>query len=289
MKKLTDLPLGLYEKAICFSLPWEEKLLLTKQAGFDFLEVNIDGEEPRVNRLYDKNCVTDLNRAIQNTGVRALSLALTANRKYPLGGESEAVRQKGVDAVKRAVDFALATGARIIQLAAYCGGPDQPAAQAESHLYGSLEKCVEYAAMHCVTITFENIDTQLIKNIKQIMRYVRMIDSPFFQAYADIGNMNAMGADAVANLAEGGRHIVGVHVKDSKPSVVRDVPYGEGTVDFGRCFRMLSDMEYGGVLVAEMWCHEDAAFHAYLATANSFIRKAMAEAIRGSNKSNQSN
>ncbi len=277
MKSLNCLPLGIYEKAICFSLTWEEKLLLIKESGYDFLEPGIDGEEPRINRLYDKAVAKDLERAVLNTGVPVVSLALTANRKYPLGSEDRPTRQKGVEVVQRAVDFALATGARIIQLAPYCGDNEEPGGPGEKFLYDSMEQCIDYAHENCVTLTFEVIDTQRMKSIRQIMQVVREFDSAFFQAYADIGNMHAMGVDVEEDLPIGGRHIVGVHVKDTRPQVVRDVPYGEGIVDFGKSFRTLSEMKYSGILVAEMWCHDDAGFHPYLKEANRFIKQAAEE------------
>ncbi len=34
-------------------------------------------------------------------------------------------------------------------------------------------------------------------------------------------------------------HIVAVHVKDTKPGVFKNVPFGEGVVDFERCFETL--------------------------------------------------
>ena len=275
MKRLSALPLGIYEKAICFSLPWEEKLSLVRDAGYDFLEINIDGEEPRINRLYDKAAAKDLSRAILNTGIPTLSMALTANRKYPLGSEDERTRQKGIEVIQRAIDFALTAGIRIIQLAPYCGGNEEPGEQARNRLCASAEECLAYARAHCVTLTFEVIDTRMMRSIQQIMQVVRELDSPFFQAYADIGNMHAMGVDVEEDLPAGGRHVLGVHIKDAKPLVVRDVPYGQGIVDFDKSFRTLSKMEYVGILVAEMWCHEDAAFHPYLKKANQFIKQAI--------------
>lgn len=277
MKRLHHLPLGIYEKAICFSLAWEEKLSLIQNCGYDFLEINIDGEEPRINRLYDKESAKKLAAAIRGTGIPVLSLALTANRKYPLGSEDDGTRKKAVEVVCRAIDFALEAGIRIIQLAPYYGGDESPGGPGEKRLYASMEQCVVYAHSHCVTLSFEVIDTQGMKSIRQIMQVVRAFDSAFLQAYADIGNLHAMGVDVEDDLPAGGRHIVGVHIKDSRLQVVRDIPYGEGIVDFNKSFRTLSGMGYDGILVAEMWCHEDPGFHEYLGQANRFIRQAVAE------------
>ncbi|HBU13362.1 MAG TPA: hypothetical protein DEB31_11795 [Clostridiales bacterium] len=72
--ELNKLPLGLYEKAIAFSLSWEEKLELTRRAGYDFLEINVDGSEQRLPRIYDKNTAARLRDATRQAGVPARRL-----------------------------------------------------------------------------------------------------------------------------------------------------------------------------------------------------------------------
>ena len=69
--------------------------------------------------------------------------------------------------------------------------------------------------------------------------------------------------------------MVAVHVKDGTLGCCRNVPYGEGLVDFERCFQELVDMNYHGFFVSEMWCEEDESFIPYLKTAADFIRGKM--------------
>ena len=40
--------LGLYEKAMPSDLSWEEKLNLTKESGFDYLEMSIDETDAKL-------------------------------------------------------------------------------------------------------------------------------------------------------------------------------------------------------------------------------------------------
>ncbi|TAR30010.1 xylulose 5-phosphate 3-epimerase, partial [Lactiplantibacillus plantarum] len=53
--------------------------------------------------------------------------------------------------------------------------------------------------------------------------------------------------------------IVSVHLKDTKPVTkiskgqFRDVPFGEGTVDFVGCLRTLKRLNYNGAFTIEMW------------------------------------
>ncbi len=275
MYSIARLMLGIYEKALCFPLSWEEKLLLAKGSGYDFLEVNIDGSEERLKRLYGPSSARELNAAISNTGVPALTCALTANRSYPLGERDGSVREKGVEIVKRAVDFALRVGIRLVHIAAYDVVEENGDGVTRAHFYRSMEECLAYASQNCVTLAMETMDTSFMESVANIMACVRYFDSPFLQAYADFGNIAARGLSPEVDISLGGRHVAGIHVKDSTLGVIRDVPYGEGIVDFNSCFAALAQMKYSGVFVAEMWCYDDPAFHPNLKTANDFIRKYM--------------
>ncbi len=275
--ELNKLPLGLYEKAIAFSLSWEEKLELTRRAGYDFLEINVDGSEQRLPRIYDKNTAARLRDATRQAGVPVRSMALTANRAYPLGSRDKAMREKGVEIIKRAVEFAAETGIRFFHIAAYdvtdgSGGDDTNA-----NFLRSVEECLSFATAYCVTMAFETMDAPYMGSVQSVMRVVRMFDSPFLQAYADTGNLYALGVpDIAAEFAAGGRHIIGMHLKDATPGLSRDVPFGEGIVDFDHCLQSLKNIGYGGLFVAEMWSYDDAGFHPYLAQANHFLRGKLA-------------
>ena len=60
-------------------------------------------------------------------------------------------------------------------------------------------------------------------------------------------------------LTLGINHIVGVHVKETKPvgpnfpGAFRDIAFGQGTVDFVTCFKTLHDLGYAGPFLVEMW------------------------------------
>ena len=50
MTNLETIKLGVYEKSIPLQLSWKEKFECAKNAGFDFIELSVDGLEPRINR-----------------------------------------------------------------------------------------------------------------------------------------------------------------------------------------------------------------------------------------------
>ena len=82
---------------------------------------------------------------------------------------------------------------------------------------------------------------------------------PWLGVYPDIGNLSAWGNDVEYELEIGCRRIVAVHIKETKnvredfAGQFRDVPFGEGEVNFAKIFRKLSDLGYRGPFVMEMW------------------------------------
>ncbi|MDR1576410.1 MAG: L-ribulose-5-phosphate 3-epimerase [Treponema sp.] len=273
--------IGLYEKAICFNLDWEAKLELVRSSGFSFMELNIDAADDRLPRLYRENEALALRRAAEAADIPVETLALTANRGYPLGSEDRAVREKGLDIVRRAVAFAHDAGIRLIHLAGYDEHGEKCNPNTGRLFFSAIDACVREAAAAGVMLAIETMDSPFMASVERIMAVVRMIDSPYLQCYADVGNITASGLDPVRELTLGGRHIVGIHLKDTKPGIYRDIPFGEGTVDFDLCFGTLAAMGYNGFLTAEMWSYDKEVFHRYLPKASAFLLKKLNSITKG--------
>ena len=110
---LSSIPVGLYEKALPKKLSWEERLNLTRETGFDFLEMSIDDTDERLQRLmWSQQQKKDLKELSEKTGTRIQSLSLSAHRRYPLGSNSAEIRQKGLEILKESIDLAVELGIR---------------------------------------------------------------------------------------------------------------------------------------------------------------------------------
>ena len=273
--------LGLYEKAICFNLEWEAKLELARSSGFSFLELNIDANGDRLPRLYDGSTAAKLRHASEREDFPVETLALSANRGYPLGSEDRAVREKGLEIVKRGIAFAHDSGIRLIHLAGYDEHAGKQNTNTERLFYDSINICAREAASRGVILSIETMDTLFMGSISRVMNVVRMVDSPYLQCYADIGNITAAGLDPVKEIKIGGKHIVGVHIKDTKPGVYRDIPFGEGTVDFDLCLGALASIGYNGFFVAETWSHDRESFHDCLPQISAFLTEKLGKAYKG--------
>lgn len=248
------LPIGIYEKALPFDVDWHRRLTLAKEVGFDFVEISVDESDERLSRLdWSAAEKAALRDAIATTGVPITTMCLSAHRKYPLGSADSATRDRALDIMRKAVDFAAETGIRIIQLAGYY-------VYYEPHVDGSLARYqaglargLEWASQAAVTMALENVDGTDVDSITKAMYFVSQFNSPYFQIYPDIGNLSEHGLNVCAELAAGEGHMVGVHVKDTRPGEPRRVPFGEGTVPFVDAFYKLAAMGFSGPVLLEMW------------------------------------
>lgn len=92
-----------------------------------------------------------------------------------------------------------------------------------------------------------------MNSISKALGYAHYLNNPWFQLYPDIGNLSAWDNDVQMELASGAGHIVAVHVKDTQQGVFKNVPFGQGVVEFERCFKTLLDTGYRGPYLIEMW------------------------------------
>lgn len=271
--QINDCLLGLYEKALPADLCWEERLKIAKMAGYDFIEISIDETDEKIERVkWTPAQCDEILAATHRQQIPILTMCLSGNRRYPIGSEDEPVRKMGVDLIKDAVDFSARMGIRIVQLAGYDEYYGLSNKRTRALFGQSLKVVTDYAASRGVSIAFETMDTDLMDSIKKVMRYVRKMNTPYLQAYPDVGNLTSMGQNIRKNFLCGTGHIMAIHLKDTVPGKTRDIPYGEGTVDFVTFFKLLRQIQYKGLLVAEMWATQDRqASIDYIKTAREFL------------------
>jgi len=277
--------LGLYEKALPAFLSWEERLSFAKYAGYDFVEMSVDETDERLNRVCDGGSEkNEIVYAILKTGVPVLTMCLSGNRRYPIGSKDEEVRIKGVDIIKGAIRLSVEIGVRVVQLAGY----DEyynPSDDITSRLFEkSLIECVGFAEKYGVMLAIETMDTELCGSISNIMRFVNNIKSPWLNVYPDIGNLSSRKIDIKKDFLSGKDHIVVIHLKDTRENEFRRVDFGEGTVDFTQFFEMLSDMDYKGPFVVEMWSDDDLASIPNAKRAKEFLNAKLGEVCQEKRK-----
>jgi L-ribulose-5-phosphate 3-epimerase len=258
-------PIGIYEKALPKHLSWPERFEAVREAGFDFLELSVDETPERMARL-DWSLAERLAffRASRESGIPVPSLCLSGHRKIPFGSADPVIRAQAGAFMEQAIRFAGDTGIRVIQLAGYDVYYEPPTRESRERYYEGMDRALELAARHQVMLALEIMDTPFLNSISKYLVLKERLPSPWFRVYPDLGNLTAWGNDITRELTLGIEHIVGVHVKETQrvgpnfPGAFRDVPFGEGAVDFVHCFRTLHDLGYAGPFLVEMWTEQAA-------------------------------
>ncbi|PWC14724.1 L-ribulose-5-phosphate 3-epimerase [Brenneria corticis] len=272
-------PLGIYEKALPPGESWPTRLQLAKTLGFDFVEMSLDESDGRLARLdWSREQRLELVNAVSASGIRVPSMCLSAHRRFPLGSEDDDIRNQGLEIMGKAIRLAQDVGIRVIQLAGYDVYYQRANDLTRERFRQGLQLAVEMASRAQVTLAMEIMDYPLMNSISKALGYASYLNNPWFQLYPDIGNLSAWDNDVQMELSAGKGHIVAVHVKDTRPGVFKNVPFGSGVVDFTRCFTTLRESGYCGPYLIEMWSETSPDPLTEIAAARDWVKRQMARA-----------
>ena len=275
------MPVGLYEKALPAALSWEERLAAAGQAGYDFIEISIDESDERLARLdWSDSERAALRRSIANTGVRIMTMCLSGHRKYPLGSHTPELRRQGQEILRKAIEFAGDIGLRVVQVMGYDVFYETSDDETRANFIDGLQLGAQWAGQAGVMLGLENLDTPFVDSLSKALAIIREVDSPWLRLYPDIGNLAAAGYSPPEQLALAKGQVLGIHVKDALPRIIRGVPFETGIVPFRETFRALARTGFWGLLGVEMWAQMHAAEDpiAHAAAARRLVDSLVAEA-----------
>ena len=263
MRDLNKINIGIYEKALPKDIDWIERIRLVKECGYDFVEISVDETDERLARL---DCsdeeINRIHTELVNTGVRISSMCFSGHRRFPMGSMDERTREKSMELMKKAIIFADKLGIRVIQLAGYDVYYEESNKQTKKYFIENLKKAVEWAASMEVTLAIEIMDHPFINSITKYMEFSEIINSPWLKVYPDVGNLTAWPTNNTLSELELGikqGEIVAIHLKDTLavtdtfPGKFKEVPFGNGCVDFPKVFAKLKELNYKGPFLIEMW------------------------------------
>lgn len=269
--------LGLYEKAMPSDLSWEEKLNLTKESGFDYLEMSIDETDAKLARLeWTKEERKALVDAMWKTGVKINSICLSGHRKYPFGASDPETQKRSLEIMQKAIDLASDLGVRLIQLAGYDVYYEQGNSKTRADFATNLNKAVLMAAKKGINLGFETMETPFMDTVGKSMYYVNMINSPYLGVYPDIGNLkNASLLYSIPvnnDIRVGQGHIFATHLKETVPGKYREIPFGTGHTEYIENLQLLKAMGVR-MFVGEFWYIGSETWKQDLKDASAFLRE----------------
>jgi L-ribulose-5-phosphate 3-epimerase len=207
-------------------------------------------------------------------------MCLSGHRKYPLGSHDPGIRRQGQEILHKAIEFAGDVGLRVVQVMAYDVFYETSDANTGANFVEGLELGTRWAGEAGVMLGLENLDTPFVDSIRKGLAIIRKIDSPWLRLYPDIGNLAAAGYFPPEEILLAKGQMIGVHVKDAMPKIIRGIPYGEGIVPFRETFQALVKIGFWGLLGAEIWgqMHAGPDPIECVASARRFIQDLVTEA-----------
>ncbi|HJA67269.1 MAG TPA: L-ribulose-5-phosphate 3-epimerase [Candidatus Mediterraneibacter cottocaccae] len=252
-------PIGIYEKALPNAFTWEEKFTAAKKAGFDYMEISVDESDERLARLdWTDDEIEELRAVMRRTGMNLQTMCLSGHRRYPFGSKDPQIRARAMEIMEKAINLAVKLGVRCIQLATYDVYYEPSDDETKRLFLEGMKEAVAMASRAGVILAMEIMDTQFVGTIVRAYHYLKEIPSPYFKIYPDMGNLSNFSKDPAEELELGLSQTVAIHVKETKPGVFKEVPFGEGQVDFEGIFRKLNELSYHGMFLIEMWADNSA-------------------------------
>lgn len=260
MYKLDKFPLGIYEKALPKNISWRERLNYAKELGFDFVEISIDETDERLARLdWTLEEKKEFLNAVLETGVRIPSMCFSGHRRFPLGSENKETREKSLELMRKAIEFATDLGIRNIQMAGYDVYYEPSNANTKKLYIEGMKQSLKWAEQANVMLSIEIMDHPFMNSITKYMDLASELKSPFLTVYPDVGNLSAWNNNVRSQMIMGKGQISAIHLKDTLAVTdtfegkFKEVPFGTGCVDFVEFFKILTEIKYNGPLLIEMW------------------------------------
>ncbi|MDE7047860.1 MAG: L-ribulose-5-phosphate 3-epimerase [Lachnospiraceae bacterium] len=274
---MREYELGLYEKAMPAQLSWKEKLRAAGAAGYDYVEISIDETEEKIRRIYmSREERLSMIYDMYETGTPIRSMCVSALTRYSLGNSDSELRSRGLEIARGAIQLAEDLGVRIVMIPGYDIYYGESTVQTKQFFEENLEKVVLFAASLGVLVEMETMENAFMNTVWKAMYHVRKIRSAYLGVYPDSGNITnaavSYGSDEVQDILSGRGHISSLHLKESCPGKFREIPYGEGHVDFEKVIRAAWSI---GVrkYVTEFWYQGNRTWEKDLSSVNERMRR----------------
>ncbi len=249
--------LGLYEKAMPNTLTWHEKLSAAKKAGFDYVEMSIDATEEKIKRTkMSGEERLQLVKEMYETGIPIRTMCVSALTKYSLGNPDPDKEKRGIEIAMDSIDLASDLGIRVVMIPGYDVYYEPSDEETKNRYLRNLKRIVAYAEKIGVQLGLETMENEFMNTVEKAMKYVVLCNSNYLKIYPDIGNLTNAAKlykmDVFQDLQLGMGNITSMHLKETRPGEFREVPYGEGHVNFEEAIRNAWNMHIRR-FVTEFW------------------------------------
>lgn len=232
---------------------FERCLKAAKEAGFDSIEFNMaedgvlgfEAKEPEVRALAE---------TAQRIGVELSSLSTGLGWRYPLTSPDPAVREKGMQAIRKQLQIASWLGVDAILVVPGLVNEETAYDEAYERAHKALRELLPDAERLGVRIGVENVWNKFLLSPLEMRQFVDELGSPYAGVYFDAGNVLVMGyPEQWIRIL--GKRIIRVHVKDFKTHIGNISGFCnplQGNVPWAKVNDALKQVGYDGYITAEV-------------------------------------
>lgn len=226
-----------------------DKFALLKELGYDGVEMDSPSSLSR----------DEVLRARDASGLPIHGVVDSAHWKETLSHPDPKIRDKGLAALRTAIDDSKAFGGTTVLLVPAVVNANVSYAEAYERSQAELRKILPYAAEQGVTVCLENVWNGFLLSPLETARYIDELESPAVGAYFDVGNVVNFGwPEQWIRIL--GKRIVKLDIKEySRKLRDQHGPYkgfeaeiGEGDCNWPAVMAALREIDFRGWGTAEV-------------------------------------
>jgi sugar phosphate isomerase/epimerase len=235
--------------------PVEKAAAQMAQLGYGSVEICLEGTDVRPELMDSKRCA-EIRRTVDSLGMNVASVSYHGDSEAP--ADRLANQHRAIEVAHRlGVDILVINSERTID----------HARQWAEHVERFKTLCAAAAGLG-VRIAVEPEPLLVVGSSQDMLDMLALVNSPALKVNFDVGHAQVTDDDPAASIRLLGSAIVHVHLEDIKDRVHRHLIFGDGDIDFVAMRQALSDVQFNGPLVVDLFGREDpvaAAQHAIAA------------------------
>ena len=247
----------------------EEQFALTKDAGFDTIELNLSESQPQDNIVSKDLALNDsptLTLDVTEEELAAIkvlsekyelpitSISTSLHWNYSLTDHDATTRQKGIEIVKKMIDVCKALGGDTVLVVPGLVKQTESYDDCYDRALAALKELAPYAEANEIYIGIENVWNKFLLSPIETRDFIDKIDSPFVGMYFDAGNVLQFGFPEQWVRILGNR-IKKIHVKDFNTGIGNIYGFTtllNGSLNWVHLVEAIHEIGYTGPLTCEL-------------------------------------
>jgi sugar phosphate isomerase/epimerase len=238
-----------------------DEAIFCGQAGFDFLDLTIEG--PNASNIE----IARLKPVLDSYG---LSITGHTDPCLPYAYPIQEIRDACLKELERCAGIFSVLGAKVMNIHPCYNCPPAMRNDLVSFHIEVLQPIVEMAASHGLTMVFENFRAPFdqVATFKHLL-----LEVPDLKLHLDFGHTN-FGIDNYKVFCENlGEQILHVHFSDNRSRTDDHMPLGVGTINWKKAVNSLKATGYNSTITLEVFCNDPDMQRNYLNLSRALIQE----------------